>query len=151
VIGYDHDGRSALGTYLGAVNTVLRLLVLAAALTPGAASAQTWSGNDLYRFCAGASTYHDAGVCLGYVVGVTDASSQALIPYTRLTISEIGTRGGAEWCLPKGVETGQMVDVVTKYLESHPADRHIEADYLVAHALAEAWPCEWSRGTKTNR
>lgn len=45
-------------------------------------------------------------------------------------------------CPPKRVSLQQASDVVAKYLQDHPTDRHEPAAKLTAQALAAAWPCQ---------
>jgi hypothetical protein len=65
-----------------------------------------------------------------YVQGVADAF--ALLKTLRNRI---------EVCLPDKVTKQQLGDVVRKYLQDHPADRHTAASSLVLLALGEAFPC----------
>jgi hypothetical protein len=44
-------------------------------------------------------------------------------------------------CYPEGVTVHQVTAVVKKYLEDRPQDRHLGAEWLVAHAVREAFPC----------
>ena len=47
-----------------------------------------------------------------------------------------------EVCWPKlELTTGQLVQVVVKYLKEHPADLHEEALLLTIRAFEEAFPC----------
>jgi hypothetical protein len=57
---------------------------------------------------------------------------------------------GLEWqrannhiraCLPKGVEPGQVIDVVVNFLKSSPTVRQDPAPELVAVAVIVAWDC----------
>jgi len=44
-------------------------------------------------------------------------------------------------CPPSGITKGQVLRVVTKYLNDHPAILQTEYPILMARALKEAWPC----------
>ncbi|MDZ7853505.1 MAG: Rap1a/Tai family immunity protein [Halomonas sp.] len=75
-----------------------------------------------------------AGWCLGVVSGVRDIISGFTagghIP------SELGV------CLPSsGINNGQAIRVVKKYLDNNPQNLHIPASFLVAYALRSAYPC----------
>jgi hypothetical protein len=88
-----------------------------------------YSGNDLWAQCSGNSDYL-SGLCRGYVTGIADAMTNVAGIY------------GRRACIPMPVTVGQTVDVVKQYLGQHPEQRHYTASYLVAQALAEAFPCE---------
>jgi hypothetical protein len=65
----------------------------------------------------------DRMIGMGYVLAVHDASS------------------GISVCSPKGITTGQVMEVVKKYLEDNPAHLHRDADVLALKALQVSWPC----------
>ena len=110
-----------------AVALVLLVIVLAVALTP-ASAAIFLTGNTLAERCAGdvvnpnAPDTYPAGVCIGYVAGVSDQIDTA--------------------CTPKGVTVGQIVAVVKKYLNDHHERLHYSAASLVEEALQAAFPCK---------
>jgi hypothetical protein len=56
-------------------------------------------------------------------------------------VPTLGVLGEVE-CADKNVTLKQMFDVVTRYLAAYPETRHLAAASLVAHALAEAFPCK---------
>ena len=45
------------------------------------------------------------------------------------------------FCVPTDASDGQLVKVVTKYLNEHPEDQYLSAGGAVANALHEAFPC----------
>ena len=45
------------------------------------------------------------------------------------------------FCVPTDASDGQLVKVVTKYLNEHPEELHTDAAGLVANALQDAFPC----------
>jgi hypothetical protein len=45
-------------------------------------------------------------------------------------------------CPGKHVTEEQVTDVVIKWLEDHPAKRHLPAPYIIMKALNEAFPCD---------
>ena len=47
------------------------------------------------------------------------------------------------YCIPQGVVSAQIADVVRKYLVENPARRHLGGAHLVRAALRDAWPCPW--------
>jgi hypothetical protein len=81
------------------------------------------TGNSLYDFCKSGSQ-----ACAGYVSGVADV----------MGLTEIS---GFKACIPLDVTRRQATDVVTKWLAANPAKRNSGAPGLVAHALADAFPC----------
>jgi len=67
----------------------------------------------------------------GYIQGIADAHEQ----FVSWGIME------RKWCMPKGIETAQLIRVVMKYLREHPQDLHLSAGDLTAAALRAAFPC----------
>jgi hypothetical protein len=72
---------------------------------------------------------NEFGRCLGFIVGISDASQC----------------GDPTWGfaakLPTGVTSGQAVKIATKYLNEHLEELHLAAASLVAKALQDAFPC----------
>ncbi len=112
----------------GAGYQAVRPLIVISALLGAIHCARATTGNHLYDQCSAkpdADGYNTKwGLCLGYIVGVFDA--------TALTIPLCGY---------DGVTHAQVSDVVLQYLYMHPAERHLQANFLVARALKEAFPC----------
>jgi hypothetical protein len=108
-----------------------RLVAMATAVAmaclPTAAETATsfYSGNALWNECSGDNAFQ-SGLCMGFVAGISDAMSIAAI----------------KACFPPGVTVGQTADVVKRFLGQHPERRHEAAVFLVAAALAEAFPCK---------
>jgi Rap1a immunity proteins len=84
-------------------------------------------GNDLYADCSGPAGTAASAACNSYILGVSD------VLYVQNTNS---------MCLPKGVVTGQIIDVVRKYLTDHPETRHYTAVSEITVALQSAFPCK---------
>lgn len=81
----------------------------------------------------------DAGVCMGYVMGV----------YQTLLVWESspwnagnGPKPDIFVCPPPGTGYGQMVDVFLKYLETNPSRLQEDEFVLIWDALREAFPCK---------
>jgi len=74
--------------------------------------------------------YIEYGMCLGYVSGVHETNEV----YEAVAEQQI-------YCPPKEVEFEQLVRVIVKYLENHPADLHYSAAYNIIFAFKEAFPC----------
>jgi len=89
-------------------------------------------GNKLLKACeledAGISFEYGAN-CSGYIVGVADASQGK-------------SWDGFPYCKPAAVTRGQLVKIVTKWLNNHPEELHNAAHTLVQVALLNAFPCE---------
>ena len=60
----------------------------------------------------------------GYVTGVAD------------TLYDIS------WCSPGNITIGQVLKIVSKYLNNNPENLHFSAYSLVEQALKEAFPCK---------
>jgi len=108
-----------------------------------AGEAMAWDGNELLGYCqtylkvdgnmTGLETFGDGmafGGCAGFVSGV-------------VTTSGLWQEGMGKQvdCSPEGAEVNQLIRVVTKYLEGHPAELHRHSVLLIQLALTEAWPC----------
>ena len=44
--------------------------------------------------------------------------------------------------MPNEVTKGQMLLVIKKYFEDHPAELHKQADLLIHNAFLKAFPCK---------
>ena len=56
-------------------------------------------------------------------------------------IGKMNTLAARQVCLPRETLTfGQLSDVITKYLQDHPEQRHEPAFLLVGLAISDAWP-----------
>jgi hypothetical protein len=112
------------------VTAATLILALAAAGTAkgddgGALVMSFFTGNSILALCQGANPEF----CMGYVTGIADALSN-------------GPVGDWRACCPANVANGQVRDIAVRYLVAHPETRHLVAGSLVAHALAEAFPCK---------
>lgn len=103
-------------------------------------------GNYLLGNCTIAKRYMDetpvkateadffrGGFCLGVVEGVRNTMLllESLIDKSRRT------------CFPeKGINNGQAVRIVLKYLNEHPADLHQDQTYLALMAFRDAYHCK---------
>jgi hypothetical protein len=81
------------------------------------------TGNKLYEECAS----QDYSLCLGYLMGVSDALNA-----TKPNL----------FCLPPGIKGNQELAVVVKYLRDHPETWHYSAWTDIGAALAVALPCK---------
>ena len=112
--------RQPRGRLFGIVITVLL------AVSTGA-KADFRSGNKLYADC---TSPMGPIYCDFYVAGISDAAQGSPGVY------------GFKVCAPADATLGQMVDIARQYLAAHPERRHRGAAGLVAHALAQAFPCQ---------
>lgn len=81
-------------------------------------------GNQLKAQCTNSESPANQGLCLGYVMGVTDVNLRDKI------------------CTPSGVTIGQLQSITIKYLNDYPDRLHYSADSLVLDALRKAFPCK---------
>ena len=121
----------------------MRCLVLAAVcgsiLGGGPVGAQEgmWrafkSGEELLRDCR-SETSESRALCRGYIMALNDVLSGfgAVVDGTRA-------------CLEGDESVEELIALVTDYLEANPGVRSINADGLVAYALALRYPCDAKR------
>jgi len=87
---------------------------------------ERFDGNELKEFMDYKdSTRFQSGFAQGFVMGLS-----------------IGLSGIGYFCPPPGSIQGQGYDVVKKYLEDHPENRHESAAVLAMDALRQSFPCE---------
>jgi len=100
-----------------------------------AADESVMTGSNLQKLCSAypspgtlstAVSNGPAGMCFGYVNGVTDMMI-ALVPNAT--------------CPPQGVLLDQTTRIVIKYLADHPEELHEPGAAIVMSALAKAFPC----------
>lgn len=89
------------------------------------AAAYFYTGNELWTFCKNESS----SSCLVYILSAVDMHTAAV-------------EDGKFFCIPPKVTGGQIEDVVKKYLQDNPADRHKPAAFLVIDALQAVFPCK---------
>lgn len=111
------------------LKTGVGLLLLALQCgAPPASAAGFATGNGLYQDLTSADPF-TRGTALGYIAGVADAG-------------ETGPVQGFRFCLSsRDITAGQLRDIVKRYLDQYPAERHDLASRLTAKALAQAFPC----------
>ena len=126
--------------------TALRAPVMLAAVLASLADARAenvvgklgGAGDMLYAHCLSSDLYA-RGICLGYVEGVADAGEQEVL--AGASVSGGSTLGIWRWCIPTGTASGQVRDIVVKFLRENPVQRHLAAAGVVASALQHTWPC----------
>lgn len=95
-------------------------------------------GSHLAESCAAPEADPKHLPCLVYVSGVSDT----------VHFLQSANYFSKVYCAPKGVTQGQLAAVFSKYLQDHPAKRHLAAASLVFAALTDAFPCEKDAVTK---
>lgn len=118
----------------------LGLVITSLLLISSPLRAATVDGNLVLKNCKAALQFTDGilsntdpgdstgvGFCVGMLEGVT---------YTMTLLSDgaICPPGG-------GMKNMEVLKIVVKYLEDHPADLHIDGAFLVNMALFDAYPC----------
>ena len=68
----------------------------------------------------------------GYCAGIASA----------LMLTSRGLGENIRSCLPKGVDLGQAVRVISTYIDQRPARSHETFAVLAAEAFHAAWPCK---------
>ena len=97
-----------------------RFLGLIAALSLNA-HAEFYDGNALYEDMRGTTV--EKAMALGYIMGAADAFR------------------GISFCPQENVTSGQLNDMVRKYLIANPDKRHYSGDSIVIHVISGNWPC----------
>jgi|JI10StandDraft_1071094.scaffolds.fasta_scaffold170890_2 hypothetical protein len=106
----------------------------------GLAAKDTSTGNGLLSLCTNKADYGD---CLSFVDGLTRGALLIQSHYANKSVPlENETSSPAFICGPDNSTLGQVTDVIIKFLQDHPSDRHLDAVPLSLRALREAWPCK---------
>ncbi|RYE67932.1 MAG: hypothetical protein EOO81_09935 [Oxalobacteraceae bacterium] len=114
------------------MRSVVAAAVIALTISQAAAAQEIgafFTGDTLLALCSSADG-HDQFRCLGYVEGLNDSREM-------FDNSQFGKR----LCFPKGTTSGQLRDVVVRYLNEQPNMRRLLAAQLVFISLAGAYPC----------
>lgn len=111
-------------------------LMLASTGAPAlGADLEFYTGTALFAQCGAGPADTDYAVrearCAGYVLGVSDAQ-QALQ----------GGGGTLKVCIPSTAGSAQLIDAVTRFLQSHADKRPLAAQDLVIEALSAQFPCK---------
>jgi Ssp1 endopeptidase immunity protein Rap1a len=78
-----------------------------------------------------ATYYQNQATCRSYVVGVLDTFN---------FFDEVQKQ--PRICLPSNATQGQMMDVVVKYLQDHPAERQYPAAAIVFSSMYDSFRCK---------
>ena len=104
-----------------------------AVLQPAPVSARETAiktGNDLLDMCASGASAWSGGACYGFILGV----------YRGLSVYGEATNHPLI-CLSEDVTVGQTQLIVQAYLHAHPKEMSGAAEWGVASALLDAFPC----------
>ena len=84
----------------------------------------------LLKMCHGSDT--EKLLCAGYIGGVTSVD----------TYLDATGRRQSNMCIAETVDLGEVISVVTKYIETHPEKRNAPSAKIVLDGLTRAYPCE---------
>lgn len=104
-----------------------RPIALAALLAAASVPAQALDGKSLMTLCQDEQDQMGRALCLGYVLGVTEAVT-SLVPSSGV-------------CAPEGLGPGDLRQAVSTYVDAHPQALAKPAVSLVWSAIVAAWPC----------
>jgi hypothetical protein len=115
--------RSRREMELRVMYAIVGAVTLACALYLGTAEPAT--GNTVMVQC---SRDAEDAMMSGYCVGGVDGAATALV-----------ITGYA--CIPVGVTTGQLIDIVLKKMQDDPEIRHLEFTIIATSTIAQTYPC----------
>jgi hypothetical protein len=76
--------------------------------------------------------------CISYVAGFVDGVNV----HTGFAAYKMKQKMPKLFCLPEGVEDGQLVRIVLKFVRNNPEDAHRRTEVLIARALRESYLCQ---------
>ena len=128
-----------------AVRTALALFLVLLPVSEGQ-SGQTpnvpsYSGNDLLRDCTIDNVKASQSFCAGFIAGTWSGAAIEGAEYHP---------NKPNFVIPNEADLRQLKDVVVKFLNGHPEQRHLAAGVLVLLALKEAFPPTPQASTGTN-
>jgi hypothetical protein len=103
-------------------------LILGVSGTARADGAAFMTGYALLQHCQSKVSI-DEGICLGFIMGVSDAMSR----------NEVD---GNRSCRAISVTVGQTSSIVIAWIDKYPEKWHFSASFLAAKAMSEAFPCK---------
>ncbi len=80
----------------------------------------------------------DSMWCMGWIEGVLDMNRLSEL----MVETGVSKKGDPYFCAPDGIQVGQAVRVVVKYLQDHPEQLHARGIVLAVAALQKAFPCK---------
>jgi hypothetical protein len=120
------------------MKALIATVALVGIVSSGTASGT--SGNQMAANCrafisenTSTSQYYGAGVCAGFVSGVTNT----------LVMARIASPETTHICIPiDGFTMGQAARVLLKYFDDHPQTLNQDASLLALMAYKDAYPCK---------
>jgi hypothetical protein len=83
------------------------------------------SGYELLAQCSNRNNLFELGQCYGFIIGTLETGND-----------------GRTFCIPsRGVNNGQIYDIVIRYLGAHPEQLQTFAATLVLVAVGASFPC----------
>jgi hypothetical protein len=124
-----------LWAVMRAAPAVMRRLCVTAALVVALTSASSgamafYDGDKLYNYCHVSMGQPELLYCQAYIAAIADAMGSGNAIY------------GFKACMGLDVSLGKAMNAAVQFLMTHPEIRHHEAAWLVAQALAQAFPCQ---------
>jgi len=132
---------------------MLRLVLVAALCLGSTAVSAGITGNKIFKYCV--ETYDtnvsDQAFCDGYLAGIIHGTSFGVS--LALTSNEIvgveasdeemvsSIRTTMNVCIPKGVNTAQIIDMIRKRLVEFPKDRHEDVTFIAFQTINDEFPC----------
>jgi len=111
-----------------ALTIFVSLVLLASPMARAQEKGISWhNGNWLVDACEDGDRWEE---CQEYILGVMDGVNLAA-----------NGRFPLPYCLPKQIDSGQLIRVVRRYLNNHPEDLYYAAASEVTAALKNAFPC----------
>jgi len=130
------------------MKSLLTLVLLCALAVPTFPEEQLYeSGNAFLRSCSvvekapihptDSELFNDLQ-CIGYLNGLVDG-----VALEASYESNDGKTAAFQpfFCVTEGVETGQLVRIVLKYIRDNPDKAHLRTVWLAGAALRKAFPC----------
>jgi hypothetical protein len=90
------------------------------------------TGDRLIKECRSV-VQRDSALCIGYIIGVSDAMQAAQ--------DTGGSLFGWQACLPPGTTAEQVTKAAVRFLIAHPEAQPSSASGIIAKALSDAFPC----------
>jgi hypothetical protein len=100
-------------------------------------------GNRLLSSCD-TEDFREKAYCCGYIAGAMDSqvTFQESMKATVQVLKPDSKPMPNLYCLPDGgLEMGQALRVVVKWLKDHPEKLHQRADALILNAFVDGFPC----------
>jgi hypothetical protein len=117
------NGAARIGRLFAAAAVVVTVMSVSA----GAKA--FYDGDKLYKYCHATMGEPELLYCQAYVAAIADAMGGSNAIY------------GFKACMALNVTLGNAMNVTMQFLTTHQEIRHHEAAWLVAQALAQAFPC----------